>query len=804
MVKRSLPTRSPCTHPPVPRLLNGIAIFFLALAVTLRPILPGHRDEANLWVQMCVFLAALAGLVRGAMARKLRAERTGLGLPIAALLALAAASTWRSAHPRASLVMLLEWLAYAAAFATLVAATAGPNGIGRQFFLCILWASAFVAFAYGLFQQFVNLPLLRRMIAVDPDRVLAELHMSSRHIGELMARATGRIFSTFLVSNSFAGFIALVFPGFLGHVLDRLLAGGRRGAFLAASGLWLAAALACLLLTYSKGGWVAFGLGMAAFAAMLGKGVLVRHARLAIGTAAAALAAFGLLLAIGIVPTQIFRDIATSQNVRLGYWRGALDMARGHPLGGVGLATFGDHYPRYRPLLAHPAQDAHNAYLQVLAELGVPGLAAFLWLWAAWLRNALRKPGQPPPHPEPRTPNPEPRSSPLFPRWLGYAAAIAAFVLTTAITATFSLAGWWDAGPERLALKAWLDTGLAIAFAACWLLFFAALGRPEGAELGELCRKGLACGVIAFLVHCAVDFDYQEPGVAFTAWVVVALSVRPVRAPAEWRPRPLAAAALAAGALALMFAFQAVLWRVTRAATSSELAAGRLSEAADAARAASPLRRGELIRQANELYGEALRADPLDAALRVKAADLLVSFLVPPEPAAPASPAERSPGSPDFRLRLNTPADAQLFAEAAALYARAAELNRAWAAPHARLGGLYAAAARPDAGPAAQAILEPLIAAARQRRPPSGPNLSHLPALAAFEDALARDPHNPALLLLVAEARERHGDPAALEAARRALEIDTLLHRADPGHKVRLRPSESERLHSLLRRIEQP
>ncbi|MBM4042640.1 MAG: O-antigen ligase family protein, partial [Planctomycetes bacterium] len=387
--------RQSAIESPVPRLLDGILLFFLALAVVLRPLLPGHRHEANLWVEMCVFIAALAWLVRAAMAQRLALPRTGMGLPAIALLLLAAVSTFRSSHPVESLATLLEWMAYGVAFAVLVAAVAREQGPGRGDFLRMLWASAFVVCLHGLFQQFVNLPLSQRMIAEHPWLVTAELRMNPQLLGDLMARATGRIYSTFLLSNSFAGFLALVVPGFIGHVLDRLRAGERGRWFLGLSGLWLAAALACLLLTFSKGGWLAFGAGLAAFAAMLGKRFLVEHARLLLGVVAAAAAAFALLVALGIVRVQLLHDLLTSGGVRLGYWQGALDMARDHPLGGVGLGTFGLHYPLYRPLLADWAKDTHNDYLQALAELGVPGFLVFLWLWAAWLRNVFRGSGVP-------------------------------------------------------------------------------------------------------------------------------------------------------------------------------------------------------------------------------------------------------------------------------------------------------------------------------------------------------------------------------------------------------------------------
>ena len=771
-MKRS-PTPSPSPGLPrsAERLLDGVLVFFLTLAVTLRPLLPSHRDEANLWVEMGVFIAALAWLMRMAMTRRLRLVPTGLGLPTLALLAIAAVSVFRSPHPIESLATWLEWLCYAAVFFVIVNVV-GEGGLDRRFLLRLLWASAFVACLYGLFQQFVNMPLLQAQIQADGERVLAELRMSSRHLGDLMARATGRIFSTFLLSNSFAGFLALVIPGFVGHVLDRLRAGERGRLFPGASALWLVAALACLLLTYSKGGWAAFAVGSGAFVLMMGRNVLRRHARPIAGAVAAGAAVFGLLLVLRVVPVQIFRDAIPSLDVREGYWRGALAMARDYPLGGVGLGTFGVHFPRYRPLLAHPAQEAHNDYLQVLAELGVPGLVAFLLLWAAYLRNVFgRRDPTPGPSsssaPQHLPPNTQHLSSCRFPLRTAIAAAVVAFLLTTVVADTFSLAGWWDTGPASLELKVWLDRALAVGLAVCWVAFFLVLGRGGPAPLGELCRKGLVCGVIAFLVHCAVDFDYQEPGVAFSAWVVMALSVAPRREAVECRLSRSWAVVLGCGALLAMAAFQLVLWCGTRSATERDIAANLVSEAV---RNPSDERRFQQIHDATRHYEAALGLNPLDDALRVEYADLLVSLLVPPDPSGRVRPDERAPGSPALHVRIETPDDARLFRRAVELYQRAAELNRTWALPHVRLGGLYTAAGRP--------------------------------AVAEYEAALELDPNNPSLLLLLSEALEGYGDPRAAEKARLALDIGGRIAGADPGHKMCLRDEERLRAEALVRRSE--
>jgi len=890
--------REPVALPPsAGRLLGLVVVFFLALAVAVRPLLPGHRFEGNLWVAMCVFVAAMAWLVRMAMERRLRLVRTGLGLPLLVLLALASISAARSPHPAASVAVLVEWFCYAGLFFVVVNAVAG--GLGEGFLLRVLWASAFAVALYGLFQQFIDLPLLTRQIQEDAARTMIELRMSPRHLGDLMARAHGRVFATFLVANSFAGFLALVIPGFAGYALDRLRSGDRSRAFLVAAALWLATALACLLLTFSKGGWMAFAVGAVAFCMMLGRDVLRRQARLLGGIAAGLAAVAGLFLLTGVIPIQIFRDALPSLGVRMGYWRAAGGMAADHLVGGVGLGAFGSYYSQYRAPMARLAQSAHNDYLQVLAELGVFGLGAFVWVWVAWAL-AARKPA-----PAPEAPR---RQPPAFPFRVGVAAGIVALLLTTVVMGTFALSGWWDAEPGGMELKLWLDRALRLGLAAAWLLFFLAMGRRAAPPPGELARKGLLCGVIAFLVHCAVDFDYYEPGLAFSAWVIAALSVRPRRPAFERALRPAAALAIGLGALVLMGGFQFLLVRVTRSATDREVAASLESNAAladSARRSSSPLK------EAEQRYQQAIAAWPIDDGLHVAAGNLAENLLwlpfeapqsfrraaelyrqaarieARPEPAgkrivdlyraaaegfhraaslfaraakvpsmadgpygalaqrardahalmlrardllgrAAARPAvgpehahatrlfrdsadlfrraadafarivDPTRGTDVRRLDFGPPFGdpMPLFRRADAHYARAVRLNRASPGRRARLAQLYLRAADHRLA----AALEPLIEPCSARRPPTGPNLAYLPAVAEFEAAARRDPNNPILLIELAEALEKHGDPSAPQKARRALQLGTLLFENDPGHKLCPSYEEAQRAHAIIGR----
>ena len=79
--------------------------------------------------------------------------------------------------------------------------------------------------------------------------------------------------------------------------------------------------------------------------------------------------------------------------LRLVLWMGTLRMIGAHPVWGVGLGNFQRQYPRYmlpeawrEPTLYHP----HNLVLDFWAVLGIPGVAALIWMVAAFFGLAVR------------------------------------------------------------------------------------------------------------------------------------------------------------------------------------------------------------------------------------------------------------------------------------------------------------------------------------------------------------------------------------------------------------------------------
>lgn len=153
--------------------------------------------------------------------------------------------------------------------------------------------------------------------------------------------------------------------------------------------LLCAALCGCVLIafTYSRGGWLAFGTGLAAMFLIMKDG---RH-----GIAALALT-FGLILCglpAGVErlasATAVVED--ASVHNRLLVWRGALEMIADHPLSGIGTGEFARVFSGFyqAPWHKQSYSTAINDYLTLAAERGLPLFLALLALTAFVMIAAL-------------------------------------------------------------------------------------------------------------------------------------------------------------------------------------------------------------------------------------------------------------------------------------------------------------------------------------------------------------------------------------------------------------------------------
>jgi len=212
-----------------------------------------------------------------------------------------------------------------------------------------------------------------------------------------------RAHGTFQQPNPYGGYLGLVFPLAYSLTLVALGRSGDRrplGAVMTTLALGsLALTSLVLLMTWSRGAWLGAAAALAAVTVSRS-----RRAAFAFGVGVTLLALFVLLGMAGALPptvterfsglTEYFQiqDVSGIEPTpanwavveRLAHWQAAWGMFSDHPWLGVGWGNYAPVYPAYAlPRWADPLGHAHNFYLNVMAETGLVGLAAYLVFWAA-------------------------------------------------------------------------------------------------------------------------------------------------------------------------------------------------------------------------------------------------------------------------------------------------------------------------------------------------------------------------------------------------------------------------------------
>lgn len=194
----------------------------------------------------------------------------------------------------------------------------------------------------------------------------------------------GRIAGTFGTPNGAAAYLCLMVPLALG-VLASSATGRLRQLALTASPLGVIA----LLVTQSRGGWIAFSISTA----IIGAWALRRRLLAARTTAVAAIGVLALVIAFwGPISQRLTGSDGGSASSRVSLAKMAEKMIVAHPLLGVGVNNYGINIPKY----AGPEFDGswiytvHDKYLLVWAEAGIFALLAFVWFLLATLRRGWR------------------------------------------------------------------------------------------------------------------------------------------------------------------------------------------------------------------------------------------------------------------------------------------------------------------------------------------------------------------------------------------------------------------------------
>lgn len=330
---------------PVQRdILFSVQMWLLCISVFASSLLAGRMQPIpDMAIQFLVFVIAMVFAARGIRRGSIEIPSRRILVLTGILFCLLSISCIGSESIRLSLGQLANFGSYLILF--VIVAGMGSRRESIYGILAALCISAMVVSAFGLREY-------------------------------MLARQPGwRVFGTFFNPDFLAGFMAMVLPVALAWYLSRTSAG-----ITLISGLAVAGMFGCLLLTGSRFGAVC-GLGgvavttvLALFARQIGRSQVIRG--------------FVLLIPVALVlitqGAPLEHRVSTTKaeshsgSFRVYTWKGTERMAIANPANGTGLGTFEIAYPRYA--LVGYTKLAHNSYLQVAGEAGIPAALVLILL----------------------------------------------------------------------------------------------------------------------------------------------------------------------------------------------------------------------------------------------------------------------------------------------------------------------------------------------------------------------------------------------------------------------------------------
>ena len=214
-----------------------------------------------------------------------------------------------------------------------------------------------------------------------------------------------RLSASFSAANLFAGWLIVIIPLFLGLLATDKVRGKILKTLLS---ILIILLLVCLIMTYSRGGWLGFIIGISLMFGYFFK-KLSSKTRLSCLLICVSLLTLFLVLpqslrnkvtAIGNIDLKYSMTInerikLTLKNnvndfpVRLNLWKESLRIIKGYPFVGCGLNTYSKVARDYKSF-EHGGMYPHNCYLQRAAETGLLGLFTFLWVLFIFFKTGLR------------------------------------------------------------------------------------------------------------------------------------------------------------------------------------------------------------------------------------------------------------------------------------------------------------------------------------------------------------------------------------------------------------------------------
>jgi O-antigen ligase len=206
-------------------------------------------------------------------------------------------------------------------------------------------------------------------------------------------RNGGWIYGPYVNHNHYAGLMELLLPVPLVMCLTRFTKGWMRTAAVVTAALMAGT----VFLSGSRGGMLALMVELALLATFLlrmqtGPRVAASIGTFLVITVSLLVWVGGGQLADRLASFHIEARSELSGGTRWSLNKDSLHMAANRPILGWGLGTFPTVYPEFRSFYTNfYVNEAHNDYLQFLAETGAVGFITLLWFIWRLYRNAIKK-----------------------------------------------------------------------------------------------------------------------------------------------------------------------------------------------------------------------------------------------------------------------------------------------------------------------------------------------------------------------------------------------------------------------------
>ncbi len=367
------------------RIFDFLIILLLGLFFQLRILWGGALElgsVSNLWLGLILVSAGFFWICRSAVNKQFEFRRClWVLVPMALFTAWNAASILWAVDKREALLFTLQWTAHLTVFFLAVHL---PDLKGaRRFLLISIIAAGLVSCVYSLYQYYVGLDDVRKMIAENSNNIPFSGNARSAFMGRLNSND---VFGTFTFPNPFGCFLALLLPlwlGVFGDLLDAFRK--KRGLFTAAAVVGLAGGVLigyAFYLSGAKGAWMACGVSAAL-------GLLYYILRRKTPAIAAIICAVLVIVSAAgffLFPEKVSavrEKLHASVKVRVEYWKAGLDMFADHPVRGVGANNFQRYYTQYKTEEGTEVKTPHSAVVSTLSENGIPGVVLLLFFAGA-------------------------------------------------------------------------------------------------------------------------------------------------------------------------------------------------------------------------------------------------------------------------------------------------------------------------------------------------------------------------------------------------------------------------------------